>query len=489
MPVLLRRAIVGLAVAIVALVGGAVAMRYVFGMRIVMDGGGGLHFNFPASPDEQAQRIEEHRAAQRTAASSAPTPDSVGPSPSPPAAGGDAASSTAATATTGASSADWPAFRGARRDGIAAAPAIRSEWPVDGLTPMWKQPIGGGYASFAVAGGRAFTIEQRGPREVASAYDVRTGRELWTTAWDALFQEYMGGDGPRATPTWADGVVYVLGATGEFRALEEATGRTIWRVNILDDNDAANAQWGMAASPLAIDDTVVVTPGGEAGRSVVAYDRRTGRRVWSAQDDHAGYAAPMLATLAGVRQIVVFSAARVMGLTPDGGRLLWEYPWQTQSDINAAQPLVVGDSRLFVSSGYGSGAAVIEIAKQGSSLGVREVWRNVRMKNRFNSSVFHDGYIYGFDEAVFACIDAATGDLKWKGGRYGYGQVLLAAGHLVVLTEEGDLALLRATPERHDELARFSAISGKTWNVPAMTGSILLVRNLAEMAAFDLRPR
>jgi outer membrane protein assembly factor BamB len=133
------------------------------------------------------------------------------------------------------------------------------------------------------------------------------------------------------------------------------------------------------------------------------------------------------------------------------------------------------------------GAAVVEIAKGESGLSVREVWRNTRMKNRFASSVLHRGFIYGFDEAILACLDAATGELKWKGGRYGYGQLLLAGGHLIVLTEEGELALVTATPDRHEELARFPVLSGKTWNVPAIGGGFLLVRNLAEMAAFDLR--
>jgi outer membrane protein assembly factor BamB len=476
---LLKRIVTaGAIVVFVVLIAAAVAY-YAFGMRIVLDGAGGLHVRVPASADEQARRIEAHRQAQRTATADVAPPAAIAPA-SPPA---------EAVPTADPALADWPAFRGPDRDGIVPVRAILTDWPIDGLTPLWKQPIGGGYASLAVARGRAFTIEQRGPREVAAAYDVRTGRELWTTTWDALFQEFMGGDGPRATPTWADGVVYVLGATGELRALNDATGRTIWRVNILDDNQAANVQWGMAGSPLVVDDSVVVHPGGTNGRSVVAYDRRTGARVWAAQDDRAGYAAPMLATLAGVRQIVVFSASRLMGLTPDGGRLLWEYPWRTEYDINAAQPIVVSDTRLFVSSGYGSGAAVIEIAREGATFTVREVWRNIRMKNRFNSSVLHDGYIYGLDEGIFACVDAATGDLKWKGGRYGYGQVLLAAGHLIVLTEDGDLALLRATPDRHDERARVPAIAGKTWNVPAMSGPVLLVRNIAEMAAFDLSVR
>jgi outer membrane protein assembly factor BamB len=237
-----------------------------------------------------------------------------------------------------------------------------------------------------------------------------------------------------------------------------------------------------------VDETVVVLPGGRQGTSVAAYDRRTGKRAWSALDDQQAYSSPMLATLAGVRQILVFSAARVAGITPDGGNLLWEYPWKTQFDIHASQPLVIGDNRLFLSSGYGTGAAVIELAPSGTGLAVREIWRNIRMKNQFTSSLLHEGFIYGLDESILACVEAGTGELKWKGGRYGYGQVVLASGHLIVLTEDGDLALVRATPDRHEEVTRFPVLDGKTWNHPAMAGGYLLVRNLSEMAAFDLRP-
>ena len=203
-------------------------------------------------------------------------------------------------------------------------------WPAGGLKPLWKQPIGRGFASFVAANGRAFTIEQRGPQEVASAYDIATGRELWTTEWTATFRELMGGDGPRATPTWHQGRVYVLGATGELRALEDSTGRTIWRTNILEDAGATNLQWGMAAAPLIVDDNVVVLPGGRNGQSVVAYNRATGKRAWAALNDQASYSSPMLVTIGGVRQILIFTASRLAGITPDRGELLWEFPWKTQ---------------------------------------------------------------------------------------------------------------------------------------------------------------
>lgn len=469
---------------------------YAAGLRLVLDGGGSPRLRFVPSPDAQAERIARHRDAQREqAVSAAPAADAAAPPATGEAAVETALPGSAAAAAppsksearVPASPAYWTDFRGPRRDGHYDERPVLTSWPAGGLPPLWKQPIGGGYASFVIAGGRAFTIEQRGSQEVAAAYEVATGRELWTNAWDARFSERMGGDGPRATPTWADGRLYVLGGTGELRVLEAATGRLIWRTNILRDAAAGNLQWGMAASPLVVDDTVIVLPGGRSGRSVAAYDRKTGRPSWTALDDQQAYASPMLVTLAGVRQILMFSATRLAGLEPGSGRVLWEFPWKTSFDINASQPLLVGENRVFVSTGYGTGAAVIEIAPGPDGLAVREVWRNIRMKNQFTSSVLHEGFVYGLDESILACVDAATGDLKWKGGRYGYGQVMLASGHLIVVTEGGDLALVRATPESHQEIARFPVLDGKTWNHPALSDGILLVRNINEMAAFDLR--
>ena len=361
---------------------------------------------------------------------------------------------------------------------------MRTDWG-GALTPLWKQPVGGGHASFVIAGGRAFTIEQRGGRELAAAYDPATGRELWTTAWNARFKEGNGGGGPRATPAWHDGRLYVLGATGEFRALDAATGRTLWRTDILADAGAENLDFGTSASPLVVDNTVVVLPGGANGQSVVAYDRQSGKRVWGALDDGAAYSSPMLVTLAGVRQILTFTATRLVGLSPANGKLLWELPWRTVNQ--ASQPLIAGPDRVFISTGDGTDAAMLQLAAGADGqLTARELWRTNRMNNNFSSSVLHDGFIYGLDGSILACIDASTGELKWKGGRYGSGQVMLASGHLIVLTEQGELALVRADPKAHQEITRFPAIEGKTWNHPAMSDGILLIRNIEEMAAFDL---
>jgi hypothetical protein len=260
----------------------------------------------------------------------------------------------------------------------------------------------------------------------------------------------------------------------------------VWKKNILSDNGASNLPWGMAASPLIVDGKAVVLPGGPGGRSVVAYDKLTGARIWGSLDDKTAYASPVVATAGGRRQLLVMMAGRAVGLAVEDGKLLWEYPWVTQDGINAVEPLMVAPNRVYLSSGYGHGATVLELEPQGEGFHARAVWASTRMKNKFNGPGLFEGHIYGLDEGILACLDAATGELKWKGGRYGCGQLLLASGHLVVLTEEGDVVLVRATPARHEEAARFSALKGKTWNYPAISDGLLLVRNEREMAAFQI---
>ncbi|MSO49052.1 MAG: hypothetical protein EXQ49_03995 [Acidobacteria bacterium] len=466
--------------AAVAGVTGAVLYQF-FGLRVVVYGGGTPRLAFVTPAQAQADAIERHRGAQIPAAPTA----AVAPV-APDLATVESAVAAATTATP-----DWSDFRGPARDGHYTARPILTSWPNTSLSPVWKQPVGGGYASFVTAKVNtldlAFTVEQRGSQEVVAAYNVATGREQWTSKWSDEFKEFMGGDGPRATPTYFDGFVYAQGAEGELRALDAVTGRTVWRTNMLTDAGATNVQWGMSASPLIVDNAVVVLPGGSRNHSVAAYDHRTGKPAWFVLSDRQAYSSPMLVTIDGVRQILVLSASRLMGLAPGDGALLWEFPWVTMYDVNAGQPIVIGRNRVFVSSGYDKGAAVIEVTMTAGRGTVREVWKNNRMKNQFSSSVLFEGHIYGLDESILACLDAQTGDVKWKGGRYGYGQIALASGHIIVLTEDGDMALVRATPEKHVELARFPVLDGKTWNHPAFSDGRLLVRNLKEMAMFDLR--
>lgn len=485
----------------VVVLGLAVAGMAAAGYRLERGGSGWPRF--VGRPTDRDLILEADRARQRempAANAAVPTPSS--PIVSPAAQGGESSAVTNQPPSVSAPSqseelrrdapGSWSDFRGPGRDGIYGGP-IRTDWPREGLRPLWKQPVGAGYASFVAADRRVFTIEQRRNQEVAAAYDLQTGRELWTNAWNAFFQESMGGDGPRATPTYHQGRVYALGAEGELRVLDAATGKLVWRRNILSDNGASNISWGVSASPLIVDDKVIVQPGGTGGKSIAAYARENGAPVWTALNDEAAYTSPMLVTLGGVRQILAVTATRIVGLTPENGTLLWEYPWDTYMGINVAQPILFsrnGRDRIFISAGYGHGAAVFELTPAaGGRMQAKTVWENQRMKNKFTSSVLHNGNIYGLDESILASVNVDTGEQNWKGGRYGYGQIMLAGDHLIVLTEEGDLVLVRATPARHEEVARFAAIEGKTWNHPAIAGGTLLVRNIQEMAAFDISPQ
>jgi outer membrane protein assembly factor BamB len=431
---------------------------------------------------QQAQQVPVTPVAASLPVESAPAAATL-PASSGPAASGPAAPEVKPTIPTWNDY--WTDFLGPNRLGRYDQMPILTDWPAAGLDKVWKQPIGGGYASFTIAAGRAYTIEQRRKNEAITAYDVLTGRELWAYAYPAAFDEVLGGPGPRATPVYHEGLLYSMGATGELVCLSASTGKVKWSKNILADNDAQNIHWAMSASPLIVDDKVIVLPGGTSGKSVVAYDKLTGKRIWSSMNDRAGYASPVLATLAGERQIVVFTGEHAAGLTVDG-RVLWTFPWSTMNDINCVRPLIVGENSVMISSSYGVGAALIEIVKGPEGYTTRTVWKNNQMKNKFSHSVLRDGFIYGLDDAILACMDAKTGDLKWKGGRYGFGQLLLAGDHLVVITEDGDLVLVEATADGHHEKARFSALSGKTWNVPAIDHGLLLVRNTTEMACFRI---
>ncbi|HEY0083167.1 MAG TPA: PQQ-binding-like beta-propeller repeat protein, partial [Pyrinomonadaceae bacterium] len=332
-------------------------------------------YRFFGDRDAHYAELERHRAEQAARAANELPPTSAPASAEPvaapgqnaPAAQNPAGQTTAAdganpiaangqdanhAAAPGAPSSSarnyWTNFRGPNRDGHYEERAVRVNWPAGGLKPMWKQPVGGGFSSFVVADGAAYTIEQRRGEEVAVAYNVETGRELWTHGWKAQFSPDNTGDGPRSTPTWDAARLYALGAEGELRALDAKTGKLFWQKNILADNGASNLQWGMAASPLVVDDKVVVLAGGTTGKGVVAYNKMTGARVWSALNDRASYTSPMLVTLSGKRQILVVTASRIAGLDPADGGVLWSHTWDTSMGINVSQPLVVGANRFFI---------------------------------------------------------------------------------------------------------------------------------------------
>jgi len=381
--------------------------------------------------------------------------------------------------------ADWPMYRGPGQD--ASTPeAVLSEWPDGRLKELWRRPVGDGYAGLSVSSGRVFTLEQRGKVETAAAYDASTGKEIWKNAWPAEFKSFLGGNGPRSTPAVSGGRVFVSGAEGEFRALDEATGRLLWRKDFRQEK-GETVRWGNAWSPAAHSGLVFVQPNAR-GASVAALDEKTGTVVWKALDDEQAYTTPIISSLGGRKQLIAVTAQRIAGLELKTGELIWSYPWKTDHGVNAAQPVLVDGRRILLSAGYGHGTALIEVACSADGCKPALLWENKNLKSKFNSPVFWQNHVYGLDEGILTCIELERGTRKWKAGRYGYGQLILASGRLLVTAEDGDVALVELSPEGFKEKARFQALNGKTWNMPALANGSLFVRNEKEMAAFRIAP-
>jgi outer membrane protein assembly factor BamB len=387
---------------------------------------------------------------------------------------------------------DWPQYRGPDREGVVPEAQIRTDWDRQPPRTVWRQPIGLGWSSFAVVGDRLYTQEQRGGEEAVVCYDAATGAQIWIHTDRARFSETLGGDGPRATPTVTNDAVYALGATGLLNCLDPVTGSRLWQREILADAGGGervrNLEWGMAGSPLVWEGRVYVVPGGGKGQGVIAYEAATGEKVWASGDAMASYAAPRIETIGGVPHLIVFDAEGLKGYDPATGDLLWTYgPWTNQPKVNAAQP-IVRDDRIFISSGYAVGSALLQISREGDAWKVEEVWRNNNeFKLKFNDAVLHDGHLYGIDEGILACYEFETGKRKWKNGRYRYGQLVLLGETLVILAEDGTLAAVKASPEAFEELARVPVLDVKTWNHPAYARGFLYVRNDREAACLDLR--
>ena len=384
---------------------------------------------------------------------------------------------------------DWPQYRGSHRDGVIRSGRTDFDWTAT-PTELWRHPVGAGWSSFAVADGRAWTQEQRGDRECVVCYDVETGQQIWEHADQVRFEEAMGGVGPRATPTVHDSRVYTVGATGQLNCLDALTGAAHWSTNILDDANVGNLEWAMSASPLIYDDLVIVVPGGSGG--VAAYDRISGEKSWSDGQHQTSYAAPILATLNGVEQLLWFHGDGLSGHALNGGRELWNFEFSNQPKVNAAEPIPVDGATVVIGSGYTLGAASLKIIRDGdgesAAWSVETNWtENRRFKLKFNAPVRLGDYAYGLDEGILECIDLRDGKVQWKRGRYGYGQLLLAGETIIVQTEGGGVAFVHATPERFEELHQFDAMSATTWNHPVLWNDLLLIRNPEEAVCFRMQ--
>lgn len=379
---------------------------------------------------------------------------------------------------------EWPGFRGLLRDGIVRGVRINTDWATSPPVELWRRPIGPGWSSFAVQEDLIYTQEQRGDDEIVSCYRLSTGEPVWGHRDAVRFWESNGGAGPRATPTIHEGRVYAFGATGILNALDAKTGSLLWSRQVATDTKREVPIWGFASSPLVMRDLVIVAAAG----TLAAYDRTTGDHRWTGPSYGGSYSSPHRLTFDGVEQVVLLGGPGAISVAPGDGTVLWTHAWEPGPVV---QPALTAEGDILINAIAATGGLGIRrlaVTRPGGVWTLEERWTSTGLKPYFNDFVVHKGHAYGFDGSILSAIDLNDGKRMWKGGRFGNGQLILLADQdlLLVISEEGELALVSATPDKFSQLATLPALDGKTWNHPVMVGDTLLVRNGAEMVAFRL---
>ncbi len=407
---------------------------------------------------------------------------------------------------TRAYGADWPQFRGPNHDGISSEKILKV-WPANGPRELWKTPLTDGFSSFAVGGGKAFTLVARdvdGARqEVCVALDAGNGKELWAEplgiakyegGGDSGTAENSGGDGPRSTPSYDGGRVYTMSARLVLKCLDAATGKAVWTRDLIKENGGRNIGWESAASPAVEGDLVMVAGGGQ-GQSLLGIDKMDGHVVWKGQDDKMTHSTPVVATILGVHQIIFFTQKGLVSLAPKTGDVLWRQPFKYST--STAMTPIVSDDLVYCSAGYGVGSGACRISRSGDGFTATQLWFEPEkvLNNHWSTPVCREGYLYGlfgfkeYGKAPLKCVEIATGKVLWSQDGFGPGGCTLVDGNVLVLSDAGDLALVKATPTGYSEVARTHALAGKCWSSPCVSNGHIFARSAKEGVCLDVSPR
>lgn len=373
-------------------------------------------------------------------------------------------------ATCSATAADWYRWRGPDANGISKETGWSANWPASGPKQLWTAKVGIGFASFAVSQGRVYTVGNAKDLDTVFCFDANTGREVWKHSYPSQLDPKYYEGGPSATPTVDANRVYTLSKRGVVHCLDAASGKVIWTKNLMEELKAEMPTWGFASSVL-IEGNLAIVNVGAAG---AALDKQTGKVVWSSGTEHAGYSSAVPYTVGGERAVAMAIKQDVVALRAKDGKELWRFPWKTQHDVNAADPIVVG-SKVFISSGYNHGGGLFDVGSGEPT----KVWENRNMRNQMNSCVLWEGHLYGVDENQLRCLVFETGEVKWTEKAVGKGSLSMADGKLIVLSERGILMVADASPEGFKPISRAQVLSGKCWTTPVLSNGKIYCRNAA----------
>jgi len=386
--------------------------------------------------------------------------------------------------------ADWFQWRGPNRDGISVETGLLQAWPKGGPPQVWRTSgAGNGYSSFSSAGGRLYTLGARAGNEYVTAFDRATGKKVWEYQNGRRYENDRG-DGPRSTPTVDGDRLYVLGGSGDLTCLEAATGTRVWSVNLIQKFGGRNPYWGYSESPLVVGDRILVNAGGPRA-SIVALAKADGATLWQNHGDEAGYSSPMLMRTGSLNQVIFFTGARAMAVDPRDGRLLWSHNKAANGTANIATPIVRG-TRVFLSSDYGTGSALLDIRAAGNLASANEVYFTRDMRNHHASSVLIDDHVYGFSSSILTALKFDTGAMAWRDRSVGKGSLIFADRRLYLFSEDSVVGLAEASPTGYREHGRFSLPQQSglpTWSHPIISGGLLIVRDQDNVYAYDVRAK
>ncbi len=397
---------------------------------------------------------------------------------------------TGLVSTQTATPAEWFQWRGPDRDGISPETGLLQDWPKAGPPQAWRTSgAGNGYSSFSSSGGRLYTLGARAGNEYVMAFDRATGKKLWEHLNGRRYENDRG-DGPRSTPTVEGDRLYVLGGSGDLTCLENATGKRIWSINLIQKFGGRNPYWGYSESPLIVGDRILVNAGGPRA-SIVAIAKADGATLWQNHADEAGYSSPMLMRTGSLNQVIFFTGSRTMAVDPRDGRLLWSYNKAANGTANIATPIVRG-THVFVSSDYGTGAALLDIRAAGNLASANEVYFTRDMRNHHASSVLIEDHVYGFSSSILTALKFDTGAMAWRDRSIGKGSLIFADRRLYLYSESGVIGFAEASPTAYREHGRFTLAQQSglpTWSHPIVTAGLLIIRDQDNVYAYDVKAR
>ena len=386
-----------------------------------------------------------------------------------------------------ASTLEWSQWLGPNRDGISLETNLLTEWGVTRPQILWRSSIGDGFSGISIANGRGYTMAAMEGKEYIYCFDILNGQEIWRFQSGEIYLDSMGGHGPRSTPTIEENLLFTMSAYGKIYALDTQSGQEIWSHDLKRKFGGKTPRWGFSASPLIEENLVLIEVGGGTNASLVAFDKNNGNIVWKSDNSKiGGYSSPIAITSYGIRQAIFFTGNYLVSVAPKDGTVYWKYPWETSYDVNASTPVLIPGDKLFISSGYGVGAATLQMRNKNESIDVAEVWRSKVMKNQFGTAVLHDNYLFGFDGRILVCINADTGEEMWKQRGYGQGTLILADNHLIILSDKGNLALAEASPVGFREKLSIQVLNGTCWTVPTLSDGRLYLRSMNEIVCLNI---